>query len=169
MPKLKKVLSMIYKGLLIRKSVFIPELLACIILIGLITYRLIEYDTLRENNKKNISYSEIPISFVASWKYFASFIFILIMFGSMLLSGLIHGYKGIRETFSLVALLGGFVLVMFIALLLSPIGLTIIRVSLQDNITRKYDIGLSVTTVLSSLYVIYVILRESYKTGVTLS
>ena len=55
MPKLKKVLSMIYKGLLIRKSVFIPELLACIILIGLITYRLIEYDTLRENDKKNIS------------------------------------------------------------------------------------------------------------------
>ena len=91
------------------------------------------------------------------------------MFGSMLLSGLIHGYKGIRETFSLVTLLGGLVLVMFIALLLSPIGLTIIRVSLQDNITRKYDIGLSVTTVLSSLYVIYVILRKSYKTGVTLS
>ena len=115
-----------------------PMLLSQIVLIGLITYRLIKSNKLSDDEKKKISYAEIPISFIASL-----FIIYLIFITFYLYGSSVIRNPGINSL--------GFLFYLLLFLLLTPFSLTVIRVGLRDKISEQQKDIISGLTILSTL------------------
>jgi hypothetical protein len=100
-------------------------LLSQFTLFGLISYRLINATGVTEKEKKNFSYAELALSFVASAVFIGLFYlfcaFFIIEFPLVLTKGIFY-----KALFS-------FILIFII----TPLGLTTFRVGLQDKLTEQ--------------------------------
>jgi len=125
--------------------------LSSIALIGLIIYRLTH--TLSKDEKKKVSYGEIALSLLSSGTtILSSLMIILFMFWSIF-----FGKSGIQ--------IMSHVSFALLSIVLSPLVLTIIRGALEDRLTTTQDKILSTTTIVSSMYIAYVILRRAANWG----
>jgi hypothetical protein len=118
-----------------------PFLIANIILIGLIGYRLAKDSEMSKDEKKNISYAEIAFSFIGSlivllW----CCAIIMILFGTSR-----HSY--------LTRVL--YLLVPISILLLSPFSSTVLQVALDNKLSDLQEKIISGFTILSALFSIY--------------
>jgi hypothetical protein len=113
----------IYLSLKSQATSLLPIFLSGIILIGLIIYDLKKTHVVSDYKKKVILYSEIVLSFIAS--------FALLM----------YMYYLLYPSWFIIFPLG--------LILTSPFGLTIIRVFLQN---KSYDMPLSILTIISTLF-----------------
>lgn len=106
-----------------------PVYIASIILTCLILYRLIKSTQLTVEEKKNIPYYELALSFVASFiSIFAYSAFIIHS-----LSDIIISYK--------------FILLCLLMIILTPFTVTLLRVALQDKLTNQQNDILSGITI----------------------
>jgi hypothetical protein len=139
--------------------------LSSIALIGLIIYRLTH--TLSKDEKKKVSYGEIALSLLSSGTtILSSLMVILFMFSSIffLVYGLLFKVKTYGPTRKSLSGMDTILYIISFALLsivLTPLVLTIIRGALEDRLTTTQDKILSIATILSSMYIAYVILRRA--------
>jgi len=94
-------------------------------LFGLIAYRLVNKAQLTEEEKKNFSYAELALSFVASLIFLGLFyLFVIFLTGSF--------FMVIKSHIFYKALISYFLL-----FFITPLGLTALRVGLQDKLTEQ--------------------------------
>lgn len=145
MARSKWTLPSIYEAVLKQIWTLGPIYFTQVFLIGLISYSLIKSESLSDDEKKNISYSELAVSFVASF-------IILIVFLISLWFSIITLFFG-RNKF-LFNHIYSFIGCLFI-LLFNPFSLTLLRVSLQDKITEQQKNVLSGITIPITIYTAY--------------
>jgi hypothetical protein len=115
-----------------------PIFIAQVGLICLITYRLVKNPN--EADKKKISYMELVLSFIASF----IFIFMYVVFG--ILGGIkLLLYKNNSSKSIFFALQAIFISLIF--LILTPFGLTTLRVALADRLTEQQKTIISGVTI----------------------
>ncbi len=121
----------------------IIALFSCIALFGLVSYRLAN-PNLTDEEKKNISYAQIGLSFFAS--------FMLLFYMSFLVIGTSF-FLSIRQLYENPHALNNLQLFLWgiICILTSPFSLTLIQYGVQDNL-GKNDMILSISILISTLY-----------------
>jgi hypothetical protein len=118
-------------------------ILANIILIGLISYRLINSNVLSEDEKVKLSYAELILSAIGS--------FVVLLFGILLVFLFIFG-KG-RGPIHKLFLMAIQLIVMF--LVLNPFSMTILRLTLDDKLTDQQKNIISGLTIPVALFTCY--------------
>jgi hypothetical protein len=118
-------------------------LLACISLFGLVVYKVMN-PNLTIEEKKNISYAQIGLSFFAS--------FMLLFYMGFLLMGLSFflSLRKLLENPHALNILQLFTWAIF-SILISPFSLTLVQYGVQDKL-GKNDKFLSITILISTLY-----------------
>ena len=124
-----------------------PIYISSSILTCLILYRLIKSSELSEDQKKTISYYEIALSFISSF----IMIFFTWMFMTMAITFMFsaNNKKLLRNNIFII-----FVSILY--LLLSPFGLTLIRVSLDKTLTENQKDIISYLTLPSIAYATFI-------------
>jgi len=119
-----------------------PIYLAQIILICLIVYRLTK-DKLSIEEKKQISYAELPISFIAS--FMLIFIYgqpIFFIISNLLRKATMSGFR--------------FLICCLLFLLITPFTFSVLRVVLENKVSEQQKLILSVLTIPITIYAGYV-------------
>lgn len=124
-----------------------PIFISSIILTCLILYRLIKSSELSDDQKKTISYYELVLSFISS--------FIMLFFSWM---GMTMGFYFMFSANNRKILMNNIMLIFMclIYILLSPFGLTLIRVSLQNFLTENQKNIISYLTLPSIAYATFI-------------
>ena len=124
-----------------------PFLIANIVLIGLICYRLIGWNEISKDEKKNISYAEIAFSFIGSFVVFGwcCLITFLALFGVSGIQPWPRPYM--RRVYLLLISLSIFSL--------TPFTNTVLRVALDNKLSDLQEKIISGFTILSALFSIY--------------
>jgi len=125
------------------KGAVIPFFLVNIILIGLIAYGLIHSDTMTEDEKKNISYAEIALSFVGSFP-------VLLLFGFFSIGAL---YVILTRFTS--KPLYAFLFMAPVFLLLNQFSLTGLRLLLQGTLSEQQQNIIAGITIPVTFFISY--------------
>lgn len=127
-----------------------PFLVANLVLIGLISYGLIKTNELSEDEKKNLSYAEIAVSFVGSSAALLGYCFLILMGVSTIWISFpgTHMYVSIQRVIIL--------LVLSCLLLLTPFTITVLRVGLNTTLSAQQKDILAGITIPSALWSIWV-------------
>ena len=128
-------------------------LFSCIILFGLVSYRLIN-TKLTDEEKKKISYGEIVISLFVSIKILFYMIMLAVLVYHLFFS-IFRGFFSYYDSFlRFIHILPMFIWVIF-CIITSPISLTTIQYVFQDNLGNSdkfLSIGILLSTIFSFLF-----------------
>jgi hypothetical protein len=129
------------------KGVNAPFLIANLVLIGIISYRLIKDNEISKDEKKNISYAEIAFSFIGSFVVLAwcCIAIILALFGVSGIQPWPRPYM--RRVYLLLISLSIFSL--------TPFTNTVLRVALSDKLSDLQEKIISGFAILSALLGVY--------------
>ncbi len=123
-----------------------PFIIANILLIGLIGYRLIKDNEMPKEEKKNISYAEIAFSFIGS--------FTVLLWCSIVI--LVHVFSLLFRTSTKPYITQMTYLIVYISiLLLSPFSTTVLQMALDNKLSDLQEKIISGVTILSALFSIY--------------
>lgn len=149
LPSLSSMAQSLWK----HKWINAPFLIANILLIGLISYGLIKDNELSEDEKKNLSYAEIAVSFIGS----SIVLLVYCIFILMSVSGIwdiltrTHLYGRTDSITGIVVPL----LVVSSLLLLTPFTITVLRVGLNTKLSGQQKNIMAGITIPSALWSIY--------------
>jgi cytochrome bd-type quinol oxidase subunit 2 len=131
MDEWKRIAESVYRQIMLLGPIYVSQF----ILICLIVYRLTKID-LSQEEKKKLSYSELAISFIAS--------FIPIVIYGMFLSISIYGFS-----ISLIY-------ICLLYLLFTPFTFTVLRVALENKLSEQQKHISSIATIPLTVYVAWV-------------
>jgi L-cystine uptake protein TcyP (sodium:dicarboxylate symporter family) len=123
-----------------------PFLIANIVLIGLICYRLIGWNDISKDEKKNISYAEIAFSFIGS--------FVVLLLCCILIPLLFISLFIGKTNLSYIQRVSYLIFYISI-LLLTPFSSTVLRVGLDNKLSVLQEKIISGFTILSALFSVY--------------